>query len=330
MDKIRIENLEIFAKHGVFPEENFLGQKFVLSAVLHTDTRKAGLTDELSYSVHYGEVSHLIKKVVEENTWKLLETVAEAVHYSKYHLHRMFTETVGMTLHDYVQRRRLTEAAKLLAFSRRPISQIALQCGYESQQSFSQAFKSMYKAPPAAYRAAGNFYPLQLPFTLRMERGREAFRKEEIRLAEERDIPAWMELMRLVIDGYPAMDEGAYLEQLRESIRAGHALVLGEGDTLAGALVFSTGPGRIEFLGVHPQYRRRGLQRLFLDVLTETCLPDQEISTTTYRERDRADTGHRALLLELGFAQRELLTEFGYPTQRLVLLPRGEEGRDDR
>ena len=62
MDKIRIENLEIFAKHGVFPEENFLGQKFVLSAVLHTDTRKAGLTDELSYSVHYGEVSHLIKK----------------------------------------------------------------------------------------------------------------------------------------------------------------------------------------------------------------------------------------------------------------------------
>ena len=70
MDKIRIENLEIFAKHGVFPEENFLGQKFVLSAVLHTDTRKAGLTDELSYSVHYGEVSHLIKKVVEENTWR--------------------------------------------------------------------------------------------------------------------------------------------------------------------------------------------------------------------------------------------------------------------
>ena len=81
---------------------------------------------------------------------------------------------------------------------------------------------------------------------------------------------------------------------------------------------------------MHPQYRRRGLQRLFLDVLTETCLPDQEISTTTYRERDRADTGHRALLLELGFAQRELLTEFGYPTQLLVLLPRGEEGRDDR
>ena len=66
-----MQSMEYFRK-------NFLGQKFVLSAVLHTDTRKAGLTDELSYSVHYGEVSHLIKKVVEENTWKLLETVAEA------------------------------------------------------------------------------------------------------------------------------------------------------------------------------------------------------------------------------------------------------------
>ena len=43
-----------------------------------------------------------------------LETVAGAVHYSKYHLHRMFTGTVGLTIHDYVQRRQLTEAATFL------------------------------------------------------------------------------------------------------------------------------------------------------------------------------------------------------------------------
>ena len=71
-----------------------------------------------------------------------LETVAEAVHYSKYHLHRLFTETVGMTIHDYVQRRQLTEAAKLLVFSDKPIIEIAFICGYESQQSFSLAFKN--------------------------------------------------------------------------------------------------------------------------------------------------------------------------------------------
>lgn len=82
-----------------------------------------------------------------------LETVAEAVHYSKYHLHRLFTETVGMTIHDYVQRRQLTEAAKLLVFSDKPIIEIAFICGYESQQSFSLAFKAMYKSPPAEYRS---------------------------------------------------------------------------------------------------------------------------------------------------------------------------------
>ena len=64
MDKITIQNLEVFAKHGVFPEENVLGQKFVLSAILYTDTRKAGLTDSLEDSTHYGEVSHFIKAFV--------------------------------------------------------------------------------------------------------------------------------------------------------------------------------------------------------------------------------------------------------------------------
>ena len=42
-DEIRIEDLEVFANHGVFPEENVLGQKFLVSAVLYTDTRRAGL-----------------------------------------------------------------------------------------------------------------------------------------------------------------------------------------------------------------------------------------------------------------------------------------------
>ena len=66
-----------------------------------------------------------------------LETVAIAVHYSKYHLHRMFTHTVGMTIHDYALRRQLTEAAKLLVFSEKPVIEIAYICGYESQQALS-------------------------------------------------------------------------------------------------------------------------------------------------------------------------------------------------
>lgn len=58
-----------------------------------------------------------------------LELIANAMHYSKYHLHHIFTDTVGMTIHDYVQRRKLTEAAKLLVFSDMPILEIALTAG---------------------------------------------------------------------------------------------------------------------------------------------------------------------------------------------------------
>ena len=62
MDKIRIKKLDVFAKHGVFKEENVLGQKFVFSATLHLDTAKAGASDALEDSVHYGEVCHFIRE----------------------------------------------------------------------------------------------------------------------------------------------------------------------------------------------------------------------------------------------------------------------------
>ena len=250
-----------------------------------------------------------------------LETVAEAVHYSKYHLHRQFSETTGMTIHDYIKRRQLTEGASLLAFSEKPILEIALVCGYESQQAFSSVFKAMYKQPPGEYRDRGRFYPLQLPDSLRQKLGMGQLPEKEIRLARKEDIPDWMDLMRLAVDGYPVMDEADYRERLKERIGGKCALLLRDGPVLIGALAFDDSAGWVDFLGVHPQYRSGGIQKLLLDVLRETYLPGTEISITTYREKDRADTGHRALLKRLGFEERELLTEFGYPTQRFVLPP---------
>ena len=41
-DEIHVENLEIFANHGVFPEETRLGQKFLISLVMYVDSRPAG------------------------------------------------------------------------------------------------------------------------------------------------------------------------------------------------------------------------------------------------------------------------------------------------
>lgn len=79
LDEIRIEDLEVFANHGVFPEENVLGQKFLVSAVLYTDTRRAGRTDDLTASIHYGEVCAFIDRYLREHTFKLLERAAESL-----------------------------------------------------------------------------------------------------------------------------------------------------------------------------------------------------------------------------------------------------------
>ncbi len=79
MDQIIIENLEIFGYHGVFEEEAFLGQKFIVDARLYLDTRPAGQTDDLTQSLDYGEVCQFIKKLVETERYMLIEKIAEEI-----------------------------------------------------------------------------------------------------------------------------------------------------------------------------------------------------------------------------------------------------------
>lgn len=272
---------------------------------------------------HVAKIAEAIAFIEEHLTEKLnLSRVADAVHYSKYHLHRVFTNTVGLTLHEYVQRRQLTEAAKLLAFSSRPIVDIAVLAGYESQQAFTNIFTAMYKQPPNKFRENERFYPLQLRFQLEGEcnmlQGKEC-NDWNIMFASEEDIPCWMELVRLVIDGFPHLHENEYTVELKERIRSKQALILKDDSVAAGALLFSYETGSIDFMGTHPLYRKKGIPQAFLDKVMGELMKEKELSITTYRAGDKADTGHRRMIKELGFAEAELLTEYGYPTQRFVL-----------
>ena len=54
MDRIKIQNLEVFGHHGVFSEETKLGQKFLVNATMYTNTRAAGYSDDLEKSINYG------------------------------------------------------------------------------------------------------------------------------------------------------------------------------------------------------------------------------------------------------------------------------------
>ncbi|MFD3448333.1 dihydroneopterin aldolase [Microbacteriaceae bacterium 4G12] len=79
MDKIFVEQMEFYGYHGVFPEENVLGQRFKVELTVELDLKKAGETDELEHSVNYGDLYQLCKGIVEGKPYKLIESVAEKI-----------------------------------------------------------------------------------------------------------------------------------------------------------------------------------------------------------------------------------------------------------
>ncbi len=78
--------------------------------------------------------------------------------------------------------------------------------------------------------------------------------QDKIVFATQEDIPKWIELVHLVIDGFPHLDEKQYLAQLQEYIKNKRALILKDADTAIGIMAFHEVTGSIDFFGVHPQY----------------------------------------------------------------------------
>lgn len=77
MDKMYIKDLEIYANHGVFQEEKTLGQRFLISLELFINLREAGTTDDITKTVHYGELCNLIEKEFKKESYDLLEKATE-------------------------------------------------------------------------------------------------------------------------------------------------------------------------------------------------------------------------------------------------------------
>ena len=76
MDSLLIDNLEVFANHGIFEEEVHLGQKFLISVKLFFDASSACRDDDLTKSVDYAGVCSEITAWMKENRCRLIETVA--------------------------------------------------------------------------------------------------------------------------------------------------------------------------------------------------------------------------------------------------------------
>ncbi len=83
-----------------------------------------------------------------------LDDLAAVAAFSRFHFHRVFRGLVGESLKEHIRRLRLERAARNLKQSGEPITQTALEAGFETHEAFTRAFSDMFGASPSAYRAA--------------------------------------------------------------------------------------------------------------------------------------------------------------------------------
>jgi AraC family transcriptional regulator len=106
-----------------------------------------------------------------------LEDVARIACCSKYHFHRVFFASFGVTFAEYVRRRRFTLAAVDILSGDRKIVDIALKYGYDSANAFTRAFRHIHEVNPSQARTSDVsltsynrvFFPLEITAVEKME-----------------------------------------------------------------------------------------------------------------------------------------------------------------
>lgn len=126
---------------------------------------------------------HLLKnmndamKYIEENLTNEIDfkIVASIANCSEYHFKRMFSFLAGITLSEYIRRRRLSLAALELNNSKIKVIDVAIKYGYNSPDSFTRAFQNLHGVTPSDARNNGHqlkSYPL-MTFHLSIRGGNE-------------------------------------------------------------------------------------------------------------------------------------------------------------
>lgn len=91
-----------------------------------------------------------------------ISSIAKAAVLNEYELSNLFHSLTGMTIKEYIRKRRLTCAALDLQKSNDKIIDVAMKYGYESCDSFRRAFISQHNASPSSVKnrsVALNIYP---------------------------------------------------------------------------------------------------------------------------------------------------------------------------
>ncbi|MBY0322703.1 MAG: AraC family transcriptional regulator [Reyranella sp.] len=118
-----------------------------------------------------------------------LETLSGVAAFSKFHFHRQFTATFGLSVHRYVQLARLKRASYRLAYSdARSVTEVAMDAGYDAPDAFARAFRQRFGQSPSSFRKSPDWEPWLAAFgpldTARSKLMHETFTTDDVTIRE--------------------------------------------------------------------------------------------------------------------------------------------------
>ena len=142
--KEQIEQLFIQVSELIIQEQINVDAKFSTLKIIKQDTKR-----ELLHRVS------LTKEFLNDHKSDQLslDKISKHIGISKYYLHRLFSEIYGMTPLEYLSNIRIKDAKNKLRYTKRSVSQIAFECGFDSAHYFSYLFKKRIGASPTQFRA---------------------------------------------------------------------------------------------------------------------------------------------------------------------------------
>ena len=131
--------LEIYAQLG----ENYLTTS-ATQAEVNAINRQLSGEDAFNRALDYVNTNYM-----DDVT---LDSLAAYAGFSRYTLSRMFRQHTGATFTQYLNKRRVTMAEELLSGTKMPVTQVALQCGFNSIATFNRVFRDVRGCTPTQYR----------------------------------------------------------------------------------------------------------------------------------------------------------------------------------
>ena len=126
-----------------------------------------------------------------------LETMSRVAAFSKFHFHRQFMATFGLSVHRYVQLARMKRASHQLAHGdAQSVTDIAMDAGYDAPDAFARAFRRRFGQSPSSFRKSPDWAPWLAAFgpleNARSKLMQETFTHDDVTICEVPDTPVAM------------------------------------------------------------------------------------------------------------------------------------------